>query len=443
MDLSQIVFEDADKAIFRVHRSALTSPEILEIEWSRLFEKSWLYLGHVSELPSPGDYLRRTIANRPLIFLRDMQGSVRVFFNSCPHRGTNVCREDRGNAAGFTCFYHGWSFDMSGTLVGVPDHTGYSQAFLAAGHSLASPRFDSYRGMYFVYFGTDAPSLEDYLGNAREIIDLTLDSAELLGGWQVIRGTAQFDVQANWKLLVENSVDNYHFATVHRSFTEFEANRRARLGVARPSVNRIDNSRGLAFGNGHVGMTTQATGRTIASPNPIWSEEIASEVRALRQRLDERFGAERSRVMCETSRFLIIFPNVAFQDTQSGFRIRQIWPISADRMSVMQWELVPRNEQEALAARRRESSVTFLGGGGFGTPDDIEALESCQLGFRAGAPEWSDMSRGMQRVARSDDELTARGFWREWHARMMGRAHAERSDDLPPASDVAPARGGR
>ena len=443
MNLSEIVLDDAEKAIFRVHRSALTSPEILEIEWKRLFENSWLYLGHESELLSPGDYLRRTLANRPLIFLRDMQGVVRVFFNSCPHRGANICREDRGNTGSFTCFYHGWSFDMSGALVGMPDRSGYSEAFVAASHSLASPHFDSYRGMYFVYFGRDAPPLEDYLGNAREIIDLTLDSAEPLGGWQVIRGTAEFDVQANWKLLVENSVDNYHFGTVHRSFAEYEAGRRARLGVARPSVNRIDNSRGLVLGNGHVAMITQATGRTIANPNPIWSEEIASEVRALRAKVAERFGAERSRAMCETSRFLIIFPNVAFQDTQSGFRIRQMWPVSADRMSVIQWELVPRNEQPELAARRRENSVTFLGGGGFGTPDDIEAIESCQLGFRARQPEWSDMSRGMQRTARSDDELTARGFWREWHARVMGRAHAKRLDDLPSAADVAPAGASR
>jgi len=82
MDLAKVVFEDAENAIFRVHRSALTSPEILELEWKCLFENSWLYLGHESELASPGDYLRRTVANRPLIFLRDAQGIMRVFFNS-------------------------------------------------------------------------------------------------------------------------------------------------------------------------------------------------------------------------------------------------------------------------------------------------------------------------------------------------------------------------
>jgi p-cumate 2,3-dioxygenase subunit alpha len=75
--------------------------------------------------------------------------------------------------------------------------------------------------------------------------------------------------------------------------------------------------------------------------------------------------------------------------------------------------------------------VTFQGPGGFGTPDDIEALESCQLGFCARELEWSDVSRGMRRNARSDDELTARGFWRHWHAMIQGRPGADRVTDLP------------
>jgi p-cumate 2,3-dioxygenase alpha subunit len=109
-------------------------------------------------------------------------------------------------------------------------------------------------------------------------------------------------------------------------------------------------------------------------------------------------------------------------------------------MEVSQWELVPRHESESLAKYRLEGSLTFQGPGGFGTPDDIEALESCQIGFRAHELAWSDVSRGMRREARSDDELTARGFWRQWQAMIQGRAGAERVTDLPVARLPAPAQ---
>lgn len=438
MDLHKLIYEDAAGGIFRVHRSALTSQSIMQREKERIFDRCWLYVGHDSELPEPGDFLRRTVAGRPLIFVRGGDGEIRIFLNSCPHRGAFVCRENGGNADTFTCFYHGWSFNTEGKLIGIPDPSGYSPKFLSEERYLTAPRHvDSYRGMHFVNFGSSAPSLKDYLGGAREMIDLTMDSAEPLGGWRVISGSAQFDVRANWKLLVENSVDNYHFRTVHWSFTEYQSNRRAQLGVPRPTVNRIDNSRGMAFSNGHVAMTTQSLSRTIANPSAMWTEEAIVGANTLRETLFERFGETRGQLMCEHSRFLIIFPNVAFQDTQSGFRIRQMWPVAPDRMSVSQWELVPREEREDLAAYRREGSVTFLGGGGFGTPDDIEALESCQLGFNATELEWSDMSRGMHRDPRSDDEITARGFWRQWLALMQGKGGADRWGDLSPA-DAAP-----
>jgi p-cumate 2,3-dioxygenase alpha subunit len=110
-------------------------------------------------------------------------------------------------------------------------------------------------------------------------------------------------------------------------------------------------------------------------------------------------------------------------------------------MEVNQWELVPRRERENIANHRMEGAVTFQGPGGFGTPDDIEALESCQIGYRGRELEWSDISRGMRREARSDDELTARGFWREWHALIQGRAGAERIDDPPVPEPVTAIRG--
>jgi p-cumate 2,3-dioxygenase alpha subunit len=434
MDLSHLVVDDTANGTFRVHRSSLTSPEIFELERKRIFDRSWLYVGHESEVPTPGDYVRRTVADRPLFMIHGRDGKVRVFINSCLHRGAMVCRQDKGNSGSFVCFYHGWAYNDAGKLIGIPDPEGYPQGYCDEHRELQQPpKVDSYRGMYFVNFSADAPSLVEYFGDARELIDQTMDSADIVGGWEVIKGTAKYDIRANWKLLLENSVDNYHFHTVHKSFTDYMANERKRTNAPRPTVNNINDSRGLVFKNGHVAMVTRAEGRTLACPSPLWDKEAIAEVTRIRDELGKLHGEERASAMCDNSRFLIIFPNLAFHDTQSGMKLRQWWPTGPDGMQVNQWELVPRKEREDVAHYRLQGGVTFQGPGGFGTPDDIEALESCQIGFRATELEWNDVSRGMRREARSDDELTARGFWRQWHALIQGKSGAERVKDVPVA----------
>ena len=433
MDPSRLVEDDAQRGLFRIHRSALTSAEILEIERERIFDRCWLYVAHESEVPNVGDFRRRVVADRPLFIIRSRDGKVRVFLNSCRHRGALVCRTDEGNARGFACFYHGWSYNDAGELVAVPDASGYAEGFRLSDHGLMSPpRVDSYRGMYFVSFAADGPSLADYLGpGAREMIDLTMDCAEILGGWAVLGGTAKYNIRANWKLLVENSSDNYHYGPTHQSYVEYLAKRRQQPNNTLPQTSGRP-SRSVALENGHVAMLTSAGGRPIASPSPLWNDAAAAEALRLRGELAKRYGEARGHEMADVSRFLIIFPNFAFHDTQSGFKFRQWWPTAPDMMEVAQWELVPRQERDDLRQYRLEGSSIFQGPGGFGTPDDIEALESCQQGYRARELEWSDASRGMRRANPGDtDELTARGFWRQWYALINGRPGATRIGDIP------------
>src|SRR6202030_884429 len=162
MDLSELVIEDVEGGSFRVHRSVMTSSEIFKLEQERIFNCSWLYVGHASEVPRPGDFCRRMVAGRPLFMIHGRDGKVRIFINSCLHRGALVCRQDSGNAGSFVCFYHGWSYDDCGRLVGVPDPSGYVEDFGKTGRALIEPPLvDSYRGMYFANFGSDASSLAD------------------------------------------------------------------------------------------------------------------------------------------------------------------------------------------------------------------------------------------------------------------------------------------
>ena len=121
--------DDPERGLFRVHRSAMTSAEVFALEQERIFDRTWLYLAHESELPQAGDYRRRTIAGRPLFVVRGKDGEVRAFLNSCTHRGAMVCRQDQGTAETFQCFYHGWTFNNHGELIGVPDQSAYSECF--------------------------------------------------------------------------------------------------------------------------------------------------------------------------------------------------------------------------------------------------------------------------------------------------------------------------
>ena len=98
MDLKNAIVEDRNRGTFRVHRSTMTSPEIYQMEQERIFQRCWLYVGHESEVPKPGDYLRRNVGGQPIMFVRGSDGQPRVFLNTCPHRGALVCRQGRGNA---------------------------------------------------------------------------------------------------------------------------------------------------------------------------------------------------------------------------------------------------------------------------------------------------------------------------------------------------------
>ncbi len=433
MNFDGLVRDEPERYRFSVHRSAMTSLEIYEREMSQIFESTWLYIGHSDEIKEPGDYRRRTLAGRPLMFVRGSDGVVRALYNTCTHRGAQVCRQDSGRATVFQCFYHSWSFNNKGELVGVPDEAAYSAQFSRADFALQSvPRLEQYRGLYFVSFDPAIVDLDFYLGPARKLMDLTLDSAESLGGWELLSGSAQYSLHANWKLMVENSYDGYH-VPLHQTYLDYVAWRAQMNGKSSTGGTTIiarGRTGGAALPNGHGIMLMEARGRGIANPSPMWDDETNADVTAVKNANIALFGEHRGREMCEVSRWLLVYPNLAFQDTQSGFRLRVITPVGPSETDIQQWELAPRNEAPTLRAARMELSLAFLGPGGFATPDDVEALESCQRGFAAKAVAWSDISRGMQREQPlATDELQMRAFWRQWQAYVAGRGRLNHTGD--------------
>ena len=426
MEIKDLIIDDRERGIFRVHRSSMTSTDLFQRERELIFNRCWIYLAHESEVEKPGDYRRRTVAGRPLFFARSKDGQVRVFLNTCPHRGALICRRDEGNAEVLQCFYHAWTFNTNGELIGVPGEDAYGPGWERGELGLKEPpRVESYRGFVFVSFNPLVEDLVTYLAGAKEYLDLIVDQAE--EGMRVVAGSNKYTMKANWKLLVENSLDGYHLVPTHQTYLDYISS----LGTDDSGETMATRPSGtsIALGNGHCVVANLAlNGRPIAHWHPLYGEEAREPMARVRQRLVEKYGEERTYRMADTSRNLIIYPNLVINDIMA-ITIRYFEPLAPDNMEVTAWHLVPREESDATLATRLDSFLTFLGPGGFATPDDVEALESCQIGFRATENEWSDISRGMLRPSpKSSDELQMRGFWRQWHANMQGLSHADVQD---------------
>ena len=412
-----LVLNDPDRLDFRVHRAAMVDPVVLEHEMRRIFDICWIYAGHESEVKAPGDFVTRTLCGRPIIFCRDSAGVVRVFLNVCRHRGAVVCRERAGNARGYQCFYHGWSYDRDGCLDGVPGESSYPASFDRKEFGLAEPpRVAAYRGFVFVSFNSAAMPLEEYLAGAKEYLDLVVDQSPT-GEMEIIRGTQEYTIRANWKLLVENSFDDYHLMSTHKTWLDYM--KKSGVEIPRPAKGHVMPSHGVGkvLGNGHAVIDNENfRGRPVAKWIPLYGEAAKPEIEKIRAELVARLGEERARRVADTNRNLVIFPNLVVNDG-SSVTIRTFHPTAPDRMEVTAWALGPRGESALARSIRLDSFLTFYGPGGFATPDDVEALESVQQGMGAWREvPWSVMTRGMEKEGEqlNTDELHLREFWIHW-----------------------------
>jgi p-cumate 2,3-dioxygenase alpha subunit len=414
------IIDDPENMSFRLNRRTLADPEIMERERGAIFDRSWIYCGHESEVTEPGDFETRNICGRPVIFCRDSKGDIRVFLNACQHRAAMVCRERCGNVRRYNCFYHGWSYDRDGKLVGVPGEDSYPPGFDKEDFTLAEPpHVDQYKGFWFISFDPDMVPLDDYLAGAKEYIDIIVDQSPS-GKMQVLEGTQEYDIRANWKLLVENSFDDYHLVSTHKTWLDYMKDSGVEItppkGLLLPSKGI-----GKGLGNGHAVIDNiNFRGRPVARWISIYGEDAKQEIDDIRAELVERLGEARAARVADTNRNLVIFPNLVINDG-SSVTIRAFWPEAVDKMKVTAWALGTAEESESARARRLDSFLTFYGPGGFATPDDVEALEAVQAGLATWreAP-WSVMSRGMNKTGEqlNTDEEHMRSFWRHWNKMM-------------------------
>lgn len=408
---SKLIDSNQDAGVFRVARQSFTDMGVFETERDQIFSRCWLYLGHTSELPKKGSFVTRPVGGRNLIFNRDAEGVVNAFLNSCPHRGATVCREVKGSAKNFTCSYHGWVFGADGKMRDLPGVESYAEGFTKSGCAdlVKVPKLAMYRDFWFVCFDPEAVSLVEYLAGATEYLDLIADQSE--AGMEIVSGTQEYAIRANWKLLVENSFDGYHAISTHATYFDYLKNMNGVLSQG----NVIGFAKDL--GNGHAVVEyTAPWGRPVANWVPAWGEERKPEIDAAYQRLVERHGEERANRIAKHSRNLLIFPSMLIIDVMS-LTLRTFYPKAPDYNEVTAWALGPSEEQGWLRKNRLHSFLEFLGPGGFATPDDVEMLEQCQRGYsNAREAAWNDISRGMKKDEPATvDEHQIRVFWRRWH----------------------------
>jgi nitrite reductase/ring-hydroxylating ferredoxin subunit len=177
----------------------LSDHEIYKLEMERIFAKTWLLLGHETEVPNSGDYVVRDMGEDQVIVSRDRKGDVHVLLNVCPHRGMRVCMAEVGNAQVHRCVYHGWAFRPDGSFMGAPIEREqmHGNIFAKEDLGLTKARVQLYGGLIFATWNIEGPSLEDFLGDSKFYFDLLFCRTD--GGLEVLGPPQKFIVPANWK----------------------------------------------------------------------------------------------------------------------------------------------------------------------------------------------------------------------------------------------------
>ena len=392
--LTGLIDDRPEDGVFRVHRRVFTDPQVFELEMKHLFEGGWVFLCLSTQLPQPNDFFTTSIGRQPILVTRDAQGDIHAFVNSCPHKGARVCQMEQGSARLFVCPYHSWSFDNAGRNKAIKGKStgAYTQAFDRDGHDLKElPRLGNYRGFLFGSLVADVPPLEDYLGDARTLLDLVVDqSAE---GLELVPGVVTFTYDANWKLQLENCSDQYHFSSVHPSYLKLLDQRASAQWSGGPR-NMWDPNRSRHEAPG------EPTGGSCGFPNGHvlnWRMTDAPDALPLYERKDalvEQVGEARRDWMFH-SRNLTIFPNVQFAENASS-QLRIIRPVAVNRTEMRTFCMAPIGESAEARRMRIRQYEDFFNPSGLATPDDTVVYEACQEGYASEAEPWlQGYSRGI------------------------------------------------
>ena len=392
----------AVKALIRpeqVHRDVYTDPEVFRLEMKHLFANTWVYVGHASQIPNPGDYLTTDIGDQPVMASRHTDGTIHVLYNRCPHKGTKIASEACGNTGKFfRCPYHAWSFKTNGALLAIPFKKGYDGTGLEETEAVKGlapvGATHVYRDFIFARLAPTGVDFDTFFGESLSSIDNMIDRSP--EGKLVLEGAPlRYMHPCNWKMLVENQTDTCHPMVAHESSAgtavsvwEREQAKGGRKPMAvevyAPFMSPYDffEKMGLRVwpnGHGHTGVTTSIHADYSAVPG--YFEQMVSA-----------YGEERARaILGENRHNTCYFPNIMVKGPIQTLRVFK--PIAADRTLVESYtfRLVGAPDmlfERTLMYNRLINAPTSIVG-----HDDLEMYERAQLGLHADGLEWVNIQR--------------------------------------------------
>lgn len=382
-----------DDGVYRIDRQIFTTPELFDLEMEHIFEKSWIYACHESEIQNNHDFVTVQIGKQPLIISRDGKGELHAMINACEHRGATLTRVGKGNQSTFTCPFHAWCYKSDGRLVKVKAPGEYCNDFDKTTRGLKQGRIESYKGFVFVNLDvTSTDSLEEFLGDAKIFLDMMVAQSPT-GELEVLQGKSTYTFDGNWKLQNENGLDGYHVSTVHYNYVSTVQHRNqlnVEQGIAMDTLDYSKLGAGdsatddgfFSFKNGHSLLFSEM-------PNPAVRPGYATVM----PRLKEEYGDVKAEWMMHRLRNLNIYPSLFFID-QISSQIRIIRPLAWNKTEVTSQCLAVKGESADDRRNRIRQFEDFFNVSGLGTPDDLVEFREQQRGFQARLEKWSDISRG-------------------------------------------------
>ena len=423
-----LVREDA------VHRDVYLSPELFDLEMQRLWRSAWVYVGHDSQVPNPGDFYAVSIARQPLLMLRGTDGEVRVLLNRCAHKGAKILAATTGNCGKLLrCSYHGWTYTLDGSLRTVPLKSGYagtrfSQSEAAMGLT-AVANVALYRGFVFARLNAAGASFEDYFGESLSSIDNLADRSPV-GRLEVAGAPLRYMHNSNWKMFVENLNDTMHPMVAHESSagTARELWKDQPADAPKPMVieqflpfvsnyDFFDKMGVKIYDNGHSYTGVNFSIHSAYSSIPEYAEQMAAA-----------YGAERAQAILGESRHnTVYYPSLTIKGAIQTIRV--VRPIAVDRTLIESFTLRLVGAPPALLERsamynRLINAPTSVVG-----HDDLYCYRAIQEGLASNGNEWVSLQRnysdreldqGYLGTHNGTSEVPMRGQFRAWLAAMAG-----------------------
>ncbi len=360
-----------------ISRELYVHPDVFEQEMEQIFQRCWLFLGHESQIPNPGDFIVSRMGTEEVIVVRDRKDKqIRAFLNSCRHRGMKVCRYDQGNGLVFTCPFHAWTYDTAGKLVGV----GYGNHPEAYGDTRPGEQwglaqvaqFKNFYGSLWATWDPKAPSFEDYLGPFTESLRHCLQSSDGEdGGLEMFTPFQRHRLPTNWKVPGFTSVtDATHAAMTHRSAVAAGLHEDQGRGKAKPGTPFPRDKYAIGDHNlGHGGQCTFYNQPGVPEYADAWFEPGVDDY--FRETAGRKAQVYGNRVLAPHGwggGHFAIFPCVMVD----SWRIR--WYHPHETGMVERWTLcgVDRNAPKHVKNAVRHYVQRYNGPTGFFESDDME-----------------------------------------------------------------------